>query len=215
MRTRADHFTTVQQRLHESVDVKQHTIEQCIESIVTAAELIADKFRGGGKLLLCGNGASALDCQHVAAQFVTRLTTAFERPALPAIVLTAESASLGRVSKRRGVQGMLERQVKALGKAGDLLLVIDSGNEDLDIAGAIKVAKKVNLRTIALTGSHGDLAVLAHIAISVPSLERQRIREAHVAIENVLCELVESMVLHKVDGLLCSDVIIGTAHDYR
>lgn len=212
MSTRADHFQTVEQRLHQSVDVKRQTIEHCIESIVTAAELIEGTFRSGGKLLLCGNGASALDCQHVAAEFVSRFTKDFERPALPVIVLTNDASSLADYATERGLEGVFERQVKALGKPGDLLLAISANGDSPKIIRAVKAAKKSNMRTVALTGGKGTLAGMAHIAISVPSTDTQRIQETHLTIEHVLCELVESMVFHKSDGLIAAEVIIGRAH---
>lgn len=213
MRPQGDYFQTVQERLHQSAEIKRQTAEQCIESILTAAELMSDTFRSGGKVLLCGNGGSAADCQHLAAEFVSRFAKDLERPALPAVALTTDTSFLTAFSNDCGFEGVFERQVQALGRAGDLLIAISTSGNSANVIRAVKLAIKTNMRTIALTGNSGRLAGMVHVAISVPSADTQRIQETHLAIEHVLCELVESTLFHKRGTLAAAAVDIGRAHD--
>jgi phosphoheptose isomerase len=113
---------TVAKHLRESAAVKLRTIECCTTAILAAAELIADSFRCGGKLLLCGNGGSAADCQHVAAEFTSRLSADFVRPGLPAIALTTDTSFLTAYANDFDFDGVFARQVQALGKPGDVLI---------------------------------------------------------------------------------------------
>src|SRR5947208_9503623 len=115
---------TVRGYLRERADTKRRSAEACDEAIVAAAELIAQAFRGGGKVLLCGNGGSAADCQHMATEFVSRLTKSFERPGLPAIALTTDTSFLTAFANDCGFDGVFERQVQAQGRPGDVLVGI-------------------------------------------------------------------------------------------
>ena len=181
----------VQAHLLESAEVKRQMVERCVDSILAAADLIAETFRSGGKVLLCGNGGSAADCQHMAAEFVNRLTKDFERPGLPAIALTTDTSFLTAFANDCGFEGVFERQVQVLGKPGDVLIGISTSGDSTNVMRAVEAARAVNMRTIALTGSRGRLAQMANIAISVPSANTQYIQEAHLAIEHILCGLVE------------------------
>src|SRR5438105_12000887 len=115
---------TVANHLRESAAVKLRTLELCTGSIRAAADLVAGAFRAGGKLLLCGNGGSAADCQHMAAEFTSRLSADFVRPALPAIALTTDTSFLTAYANDFDFEGVFARQVEALGKPGDVLLGI-------------------------------------------------------------------------------------------
>jgi len=178
-------------RLLESAEVKRQVAENCIEAILAAADLIADTFRSGGKVLLCGNGGSAADCQHMAAEFVSRLSKDFDRPALPAIALTTDTSFLTAFTNDCGFDGVFERQIEGLGKPGDVLVAISTSGNSPNVIRAVEAAKAKNIRTIGLTGNGGSLSRTAHIAISVPSANTQFIQEAHLAIEHTICELVE------------------------
>jgi D-sedoheptulose 7-phosphate isomerase len=160
-------------------------------SIVAASELIAGAFRSGSKVLLCGNGGSAADCQHMATEFVSRLTGDFERPGLPAIALTTDTSFLTAYSNDCGFDGIFERQVSALGKTGDVLIGISTSGNSENVIRAVRAAKIANMQTVALTGEEGRLGPMAHVAIVVPSKDTQHIQEAHLAIEHILCHLVE------------------------
>src|SRR5437762_4759676 len=117
---------TVRAYLRESADTKRRSAEVCDEAIVAAADLVAQAFRSGGKVLLCGNGGSAADCQHVAAEFVSRLTRDFDRPGLPAIALTTDTSFITAYANDVGFEGVFARQVQALGQAGDVLVAIST-----------------------------------------------------------------------------------------
>ena len=191
MTTGVDYPGRVQAYLIESAEVTRKVSETCVGSIIAGADLITDTFKSGGKLLLCGNGGSAADCQHMATELTSRLSKEFERPGLPAIALTTDTSFLTAYSNDYEFQGVFERQVYALGRAGDALIGIStSGNSD-NVCRAMEAAKKANMRSIALTGSGGRLGKLADIAIQVPCSDTQYIQEAHLAIEHILCYLVE------------------------
>lgn len=165
--------------------------ETCLESIHLAADRILRAFRAGGKVLLCGNGGSAADCQHMAAEFVSRLTKDFDRPGLPAVALTTDSSFLTAFANDCGFEGVFARQVQALGKQEDVLIGISTSGNSLNVVRAVEVAKAASISTIALTGSGGCLVKIADVTITVPSADTQYIQEAHLAVEHILCELVE------------------------
>jgi len=186
-----------QDHLLESIEVKQRIAEHCMTSILAAAQLIAETFGSGGKVLLCGNGGSAADCQHMAAEFVNRLTKDFERPGLPAIALTTDTSFLTAFANDCGFEGIFERQVQVLGKPSDVLIGISTSGNSTNVIRAVEAARAANMQTIVLTGNSGRLAELAEVAISVPSANTQYIQEAHLAIEHVLCDLVECHLFGK------------------
>ena len=177
--------------LRESAAVKQQAGDRCLAAILEAAELITHTFRSGGKLLLCGNGGSAADCQHMATEFVSRLTKEFERPGLPAIALTTDTSFLTAFGNDCGFDGIFERQIQALGVAGDSLVAISTSGNSPNVIRAVKAADALQLHTIALTGDAGKLADLAKVSIAVPSSSTHHIQETHLAIEHIICDLVE------------------------
>ncbi len=181
----------VQKRLIESAQVKKKVAEDCMESILEAAQLIIDTFESGGKVMICGNGGSAADSQHMAAEFVCILNKTFKRPGLPAIALTTDTSILTAYANDLGFETIFKRQVQALGKPGDLLISISTSGSSPNILIAAKAAKSANISTIALTGNRGKLQKMADAAICVPSSMTQYIQESHIAIEHILCELVE------------------------
>lgn len=189
-----------QKHLEESAEVKRRVAETCVDEIVAAAELIAATFRAGGKVLLCGNGGSAADCQHMAAEFVSRLTADFERPGLPAIALTTDTSFLTAFANDYDFEGVFERQVQTLGKPGDVLIGISTSGNSANVIRAVEAARAADMRTIVLTGSGGRLAGMANVSISVPSANTQHIQEAHLAIEHILCGLVERYLFDERDG---------------
>ena len=184
-------MATVRSYLAESAAIKRLTADACAESIVTAAGVIIESFRAGGKLLICGNGGSAADCQHMAAEFVSRLTKDFERPGLPAIALTTDSSFLTAYANDCGFDGIFARQVQALGRPGDVLLGISTSGNSPNVIQAVELARATGLRTVSLTGSGGRLGKLVDVAIAVPNDDTQHIQETHLAVEHLLCLLVE------------------------
>jgi D-sedoheptulose 7-phosphate isomerase len=180
--------------LLESAALMRSVADVCLGPIAEAAAVIGDAFKSGGKLLLCGNGGSAADCQHMAAEFVSRLSSDFERPGLMAIALTTDTSFLTAYANDYGFEGVFQRQVETLGKPGDVLIGISTSGNSRNIIRAVEAASMLGIRTIVLTGSGGDLMKAASLAIAVPSEHTQYIQESHIAIEHVLCDLVERYV---------------------
>jgi D-sedoheptulose 7-phosphate isomerase len=180
--------------LLESAEIKRLTATKCAESISQAGVILADTFLAGGKLLLCGNGGSAADCQHMAAEFVSRLSRQFDRRALPALALTTDTSFLTAFGNDYSFDGVFERQVEAFGTSGDVLIAISTSGNSPNVLRAVEAARGKNIRTIALTGNSGRLSTLVDVAIRVPSGNTQYIQETHLAVEHVLCELVESIL---------------------
>jgi D-sedoheptulose 7-phosphate isomerase len=177
--------------LRASADVKRNVSLACVPAIVAAAAIIADTFRAGGRLYLCGNGGSAADCQHMAAEFVSRLTKEFVRPGLPAIALTTDTSFLTAYGNDCGFEGIFERQVRALGRPGDALIGISTSGSSRNVVLAVSAARELGMRSVVLCGSGGALRDIADIAIAVPSTNTQHIQESHLAIEHIICDLVE------------------------
>jgi phosphoheptose isomerase len=182
----------IRSHLLKSAEVKQKTVAECSESLLKAAQMVSASFRQGGKLLLCGNGGSAADCQHTAAEFVNRLSKDFERPGLPAISLTTDTSFMTAIANDYGFDALFARQVETLGRAGDVLLGISTSGQSPNVVQALQAAKQKNMSTILLTGNNPHLAGSADIIIGVPSDNTQHIQEAHLAIEHLLCSLVET-----------------------
>ena len=185
---------TIQQYLMASADTKRMVATECVEMIIAAADLISDTFRSGGKVLMCGNGGSAADCQHMATEFVSRLTEGFKRPGMPAIALTTDTSFLTAFSNDIDFEGVFHRQVEALAKPGDALIGISTSGNSINVIRAIEAAGARSVRTVVLTGKSGRLAEMADVAIQVPSNFTQHIQESHLAIEHILCHLVERSV---------------------
>jgi phosphoheptose isomerase len=194
-------FRKIETHLLQSAEIKRQTAASCAGSIAKAADLIAEVFLSGRKLLLCGNGGSAADCQHMAAEFVSRLSKDLDRRALPAIALTTDTSFLTAFANDCGFEGIFERQIEALGRAGDVLIGISTSGNSPNVIRAVEAAGKRNMGTIALTGNGGRLAAMADIVIAVPSTDTQYIQEAHLAVEHILCELVE-FALFREPGVL-------------
>jgi len=188
---RVDRAERVRAHLAASADVARRLAADHTADILTAADMLAGAFRGGGKVLLCGNGGSAADCQHLAAEFVNRLSKDFPRPGLPAIALTTDSSVLTAVANDAGLIEIFARQVEALGRPGDVLVAISTGGDSPNVLRAVEAAHAAGLMTVALTGTAGRLAHAASVSVAVPSDSVQHIQEAHLAIEHVLCDLVE------------------------
>ena len=192
MVTDDDLLAMARTELAESVEVKQHYLNGDLAPLIAAAKLIARAFESGGKLLLCGNGGSAADCQHLADEFICRLSAMRDRPALPALALTTDCSTLTAYSNDFGFEGVFMRQVEALGQAGDVLLGISTSGNSKNVLLAIESARRKGLMTVGLMGRGGKLGRAVHVSITVPSDNTNRIQETHLAIEHLLCGLVEA-----------------------
>jgi D-sedoheptulose 7-phosphate isomerase len=170
--------------------LRNQVAQDCGEKIVAAAELIAQSLRSGGKILFFGNGGSAADAQHLAAEFVGRFV--IERHGLPAIALTTDSSILTAVANDYGFDQVFSRQVQALGRGGDVVVAISTSGNSPNVITAIHQARKQGLKTIGLAGMDGgSLAKCVDIAITVASVNTARVQECHITIGHILCELVE------------------------
>jgi D-sedoheptulose 7-phosphate isomerase len=178
--------------LTESSETKLKIIKECSENIISASELIINAFRNGNKLLLCGNGGSAADCQHIAAEFLIRLSHKIKRPALPAIALTTDTSFLTAGGNDIGFENVFARGVEGLGSNGDILLGISTSGNSQNIINAVETAKSKNMKTIGfLGGKGGKLKSLVDEAVIIPSENVQRIQEGHITVAHIICEIVE------------------------
>ncbi len=180
-----------EQHLQRGADTFAATRTRCIPSILAAADLIAAMFESGHKLLICGNGGSAADSQHMAAEFVSRLRRDHPRRALPAIALTTDTSFLTAYANDVDFDGVFMRQVEALGDKGDVLLGITTSGSSKNVLKAFDEAKRKGMKTVALTGKAGLRGGEADCVIAVPGDDTQCTQEAHLAIEHILCEIVE------------------------
>ena len=178
--------------LEDASDLLSATRDACMDDIGRAADRLTGCFRSGGRLLICGNGGSAADAQHLATEFVSTLTIDHLRPSIAAIALTTDTSLLTAIANDFGVERMFARQVEALGRSGDVLMAISTSGRSANIIAAATAAHEHDLAVIALTGeSGGELAALADVAIRVPSTTTAHIQECHLAIEQLLALLVE------------------------
>lgn len=184
--------TFVQDELRASAGIKTKIVEQCTDAIVKAADMLIAALRGQKKILLCGNGGSAADCQHLAAEFVIRMNPAIKRPGLPAIALTTDSSMLTSGANDIGYDNVFARAVEALGTPGDVLVGISTSGKSESVNRALQMARSRGLATIGLLGTGGGVTKgLVDCAIIVPSDDTQRIQEGHITIGHILCALVE------------------------
>jgi phosphoheptose isomerase len=178
--------------LHTTQDTVRRVEEGCLDDIVSAATILVGSLRSGGKILICGNGGSAADAQHLATEFVSTFTIDNVRPSIPAIALTTDTSLLTAIANDFGAEGVFERQVEALGRDGDVLIAISTSGNSVNVIRAAERGHAQGLRVIALTGeSGGDLAGLADAAVRVPSTVTAHIQECHLAVEQLLASLVE------------------------
>ncbi len=177
----------------ESISVKKRFVNDNADTIIEVANLIADTFNSGGKLLLFGNGGSATDASHIAAEFVNRFK--MERPAFPAIALNTDMAVLTSIANDYGYDSVFERQLKALGQAGDVVIAISTSGSSPNVLKAVEAAKRKKIKTIAFTGEKGDrLASQSDYVFAIPSNNTPRIQETHITLAHVLCQMVEEIL---------------------
>lgn len=175
-----------------SIEVKEAVAENCTADITRAAQILIETLNAGGKIMLCGNGGSAADCQHISAEFTSVLSQDFVRPGLAAIAMTTDTSFITANANDFGFEGIFERQVQALGREGDCVIGISTSGNSKNVLCALKYARERNIKTIALTGgSGGQMADIADVAVKVPSADTQHIQESHIAIGHILCALVE------------------------
>jgi D-sedoheptulose 7-phosphate isomerase len=176
--------------LLESIQVKEELLRTKLGQIVEISECLIQSLKKNGKVLLFGNGGSASDSQHIAAELVGRFKK--DRTALAALALTTNTSVLTSLANDYGYEIVFAKQIEALGQKNDIAIGISTSGRAKNVASGIKQAKKMGLKTIVLTGGDGgELAKLADISLIVPSSITARIQEAHITIGHIVCELVE------------------------
>jgi len=186
----------IQRQLAESAEVKRRLAAKNLDGIQKAAELLLKAVQSDAKILLCGNGGSAADAQHIAAELVARLR--FERRAVAALALTTNTSTLSALSNDYDFSQVFVRQIEAFGKKGDILIGISTSGNSENVVKAVKYAKSLGLITIVLTGgSGGKLAKLANLTIAVPADNVQRVQEAHITIGHIWCDLIEQSLINR------------------
>jgi D-sedoheptulose 7-phosphate isomerase len=177
--------------LEEHLEAIQALLKSRLTEIAEAGNLICETLRAGHKVLLCGNGGSAADAQHIAAELVGRYEQ--QRQAFPAISLTTDTSALTALSNDYGYEEVFARQVEALAVAGDVLIAISTSGKSPNIVKAAEKAKAIGCKTIALAGGPGEpLASHCDLAVVVPSARTSRVQEAHITIGHLWCEMVDA-----------------------
>jgi D-sedoheptulose 7-phosphate isomerase len=192
----AEALERARQILLDSISVKEELIRAHRITIVTIADVVTSALRNGRKLLLCGNGGSAADAQHLAAELLVRLRPSVNRAGLRALALATDTSSLTACGNDFGFETYFERQVQTLGAAGDVLIGITTSGQSSNIVRALSAGRATGVTTVGLLGGGGGPA-LAHCdyALVVPSSTTSRIQEAHITIGHVIMELVEDELL--------------------
>ena len=184
------HF--IKEYISDSIETKERIMnnDALIEKIFTAAEMIAGALKSGHKLLIAGNGGSAADAQHIAAEFVCRFY--FDRPALPAVALSVDTSVLTATGNDYGFLNIFSRQIEALGCEEDIFLAISTSGNSPNIIKALEAAKKLKIKTILLTGAKDSQgAQKSDLCIKVPSEETPKIQESHIMLGHIICAIAE------------------------
>lgn len=186
-------LTRIEQHFAASITAKQYTLDAMGPRIAQAAELLVERLRQGYKILVCGNGGSAADAQHFAAELVNRFE--IERPGLAAIALTTDSSALTSIANDYAFEQIFARQIRALGRPGDVLLAISTSGHSPNILVAMTAARELGLSTIALTGRDGGRMAgqlgEGDIELRAVAAATARIQEVHILIIHCLCDLVD------------------------
>lgn len=180
------------EHIQQSIATKQAILDSpiCLDNILAAAQLCREALDQGKKILLAGNGGSAADAQHIAAELVGRFEK--ERKGLAAIAITTDSSALTAIANDYGYERVFSRQVEGLGQAGDVFIGISTSGNSANILAAVAVAKENHLKTIALCGAAGKLKELCDVTINIPCSRTATIQESHIMIGHILCSLIDT-----------------------
>ncbi|MBM4295020.1 MAG: D-sedoheptulose 7-phosphate isomerase [Deltaproteobacteria bacterium] len=179
-----------QEALAESARLQERVAAELGDRVVAAARMLAEALKAGGKIMLFGNGGSAADAQHLAAEFVNRFQ--IERPPLAALALTTDTSILTAVANDYDFRQIFAKQVRALGRPGDVALGFSTSGASPNVVEGLKAARQMGLKTLALSGGEGGpVAEQADLALVVPSHNTPRIQEVHITVGHVLCDLVD------------------------
>jgi D-sedoheptulose 7-phosphate isomerase len=192
----------VRRSIEASIAVKQILLNslEVVSIVAKVSEIVAEALKRGSKPLLFGNGGSAADAQHIAAELVGRF--AFDRPALPALALSVNSSCVTAIGNDYGFDVVFARQIEALGRAGDVAIGISTSGNSPNVLQCVATAKKMGLHTVALTGADGGkLKTAVDYCICAPSNLTPRIQECHILIGHIISELVEQTIFHEKSGI--------------
>ncbi len=195
-----DLLTRIKTHFEESIETKRQASSLLAETIVEASQLFVQSLLNDNKILACGNGGSAADSQHFASEMINRFET--ERPSLPAIALTTDTSTITSIANDYSYNDIFSKQIRALGQAGDILLLISTSGNSENILRACEAGHSRELRIIALTGKDGGslsglLSSSTDIEIRVPSSSTARIQETHLLIIHCLCDLIDKQLFGK------------------
>ena len=185
-------------RFQELTDLIPRFEQHSSSSINTTADALVKAFKSGNKVLICGNGGSAADSQHFAAEFVNAFSSDLDRKALPAIALSTDTSILTSIANDFEFENIYSRQVEAYGLPGDILIVLTTSGSSKNCLKAIDIANSMGLTTIAFTKEKGRVSTQSQISIEVPSQNTQHIQECHMLAYHVITELVEDALFRKV-----------------
>ena len=184
--------------IQASIAVKERLLgsAEVVSMVAQVSEILVDSFRQGNKLILFGNGGSAADAQHIAAEFVGRF--AFDRPALPALALSVNTSCVTAIGNDYGFDVVFSRQIEAIGRPGDVAIGISTSGNSPNVLRALMVAKELGFHTVALAGcTGGKLKGAVDHCICAPSNETPRIQECHLLVGHIIAELVEQTIFHE------------------
>ena len=190
----------IKNQVKKSYETKQaiHQNDQLLKNIELVAKKCVSLYRKGKKTILAGNGGSAADAQHIAAELVGRY--GFDRPSIPSLALTTDTSNLTAIGNDYGYNAVFSRQLFGMGQKDDLFIGISTSGNSQNIIEAFKVAKEKKIFTVALVGKDGgEMAILADISLIVPSNETPRIQESHILIGHILCDIIEKELF--ADGI--------------
>ncbi len=180
----------------ESCHLKEVFVNENVVRIAKIVDVITEALKGGKKILLFGNGGSAADAQHLAAEFINRFI--IERPPLPAIALSTDTSVITSIGNDYDFSDIFAKQIRAIGHAGDVALGISTSGSSSNVIKAFEVAKKLGMITIALTGKDGgDAKKIADYALNVPSNSVPRIQEVHITVGHTICQMVDYKLFQK------------------
>lgn len=187
-------LTTIESTIHDSIEAKQRLLQDQsrLVALATVAAAVKAALQAGGKVMLCGNGGSAADSQHIAAELIGRFEK--ERAAMAAIALTTDTSALTAIGNDYGYADVFARQVEGLGRAGDVLIGISTSGNSTNVVRALEKAAALGITTVALVGDkpNGQMQQLADHVLAAPSTNTARIQECHILMMHILCQLVES-----------------------
>ncbi len=187
-----NHSSFIRKTIQQSIDLKKSLLQQdeLLQKINEVSNRCIQTFKRGNRLLLAGNGGSAADAQHIAAEFVCRFN--FERPGLPAMALATNYSVITAAGNDYSFDEVFAREVEANGREGDVFIGISTSGNSTNILNAIEAAKLKGIYTVGLAGEAGKIQSCADICLNVPSRSTPRIQECHILIGHILCEIVEN-----------------------